>query len=60
MMGRIRRDGIHCSPKNNLMQDSEGNEENGYPTLHPNNKKINDTRDAHKNHHNRRNPVSNH
>jgi esterase/lipase len=29
--------------KNNLMQDSEGNEENGYPTLDPNKTKINDT-----------------
>jgi hypothetical protein len=30
-MGRIKRDGNHCPLKNNLIQDLEGNEENGYP-----------------------------
>jgi hypothetical protein len=42
---------IH-SPKNNLIQDSEENEENGYPVLDSNKKKINNTKepnDAHKN-----------
>jgi hypothetical protein len=30
-MGRWKRDGNHSPPKNKLEQDSEGNEENGYP-----------------------------
>jgi hypothetical protein len=30
--------------KNNLIQDSEGNEENGYPAHNPNKTKINDTK----------------
>jgi hypothetical protein len=35
MMGRRKRDGNHSfPPKNNLIQDSEGNEENGYPVPH--------------------------
>jgi hypothetical protein len=29
-MGRQKRDGNHSPPKNNLIQDSEGNEENRY------------------------------
>jgi hypothetical protein len=29
--GRRRRDGNHSPPKNNLIQDSDRNEENGYP-----------------------------
>jgi hypothetical protein len=40
------------SSKINLMQDSEGNEENGYPVPDCNNIKINDTKkpnDVHKN-----------
>jgi hypothetical protein len=39
-------------PKNNLIQDSEGNEENGYPILDSTKIKINDAKepnDAHKN-----------
>jgi hypothetical protein len=32
-MGRRKRDGNHSPPKNNFIQDSEGNEENGYPAL---------------------------
>jgi hypothetical protein len=50
-MGRQKRDGNHCSPKNNLIQDSEGNEENGYPVPDANKTKINDTKEhsnAHK------------
>jgi hypothetical protein len=31
MMGRQKRDGNHSPPKNKLVQDTEGNEENGYP-----------------------------
>jgi hypothetical protein len=33
-MGR-RRDGNHTPPKNNPIQDSVGNEENGYPVSDP-------------------------
>jgi hypothetical protein len=29
-MGRRKRDGNHSPSKNNLIQDSEGNEKNGY------------------------------
>jgi hypothetical protein len=49
---RRKRDGNHSSPKNHLIQDSEGNEENRYPVLDFNKTKINDTkepRNAHKN-----------
>jgi hypothetical protein len=40
------------SSKKNLIQNSEGNEENGYPVPNPNKTKINNTKepsDAHKN-----------
>jgi chromosome segregation ATPase len=50
-MGR-KRDGNHSPPKNNLIQDSEGNEENGYSVLDSNKTKINYTKEpneAHKN-----------
>jgi hypothetical protein len=30
-MGRQKRDGNHSIPKSKFVQDSEGNEENGYP-----------------------------
>jgi DNA-directed RNA polymerase len=30
-MGRRKRDGNDSIPQNNLVQDSEGNEKNGYP-----------------------------
>jgi hypothetical protein len=43
-MGRQKRDGKHSSPKNNLTQDSEGNEENEYLVLDSNKPKINDTK----------------
>jgi hypothetical protein len=33
-MGRQKRDGNYSAPKNNLIQDSEGNEENRYPVPH--------------------------
>jgi hypothetical protein len=51
-MGRRKRDGNHSPPQNNLIQDSEGNEENRYPVLDSNKTKLNDTKepnDAHKN-----------
>jgi hypothetical protein len=51
-MGRRKRDGNHSPPKNNLIQDAEANEENGYPVLDSNKTKINDAKepnDAHKN-----------
>jgi hypothetical protein len=51
-MGRRKRDGNHSPSKNNLIQDSEGNEENGYPVPDSNKTKINDTEetsDVHKN-----------
>jgi hypothetical protein len=51
-MGRRTRDRSHSLPQNNLIQDSEGNEENGCPVLDSNKTKMNDTKecnDAHKN-----------
>jgi hypothetical protein len=45
-------DGDHSPPKNNLTQDSEGNEENGCPVLDSNKTKINNAKqpnDDHKN-----------
>jgi hypothetical protein len=53
-MGRRKGDGNHSHPKNNLIQDSEGNEENRYPVPDCNKTKINDAKepsDAHKNIH---------
>jgi hypothetical protein len=52
MMGRQKRKGNHSLPKNELIQDSEGNEENGYPDPDSNKTKINYTKEpneAHKN-----------
>jgi hypothetical protein len=49
--------------KNNLIQDSGGNEENRYPAPDFNKTKKNDTKElinAHKNQPQRRNPASNH
>jgi hypothetical protein len=40
-MGRSKRDGNHSPPQNKLIQDSEGNEENGYPVPDSNKTKIN-------------------
>jgi hypothetical protein len=51
-MGRQKRDGNHSNPKNNLTQDSKGNEENRYPVPESNKTKINKSREhnyAHKN-----------
>jgi hypothetical protein len=50
-MGRRKRNGNRSPHKNNLTQDSEGNEENGYPVLDSNKTKINDAKepnDVHK------------
>jgi hypothetical protein len=52
MMGRQKRDGNHSTPQNKLVQDSEENEENGYPDPDSNKTKINYTKEsdeAHKN-----------
>jgi hypothetical protein len=52
MMGRRKRDGNHSPPKNKLLQDSEGNEENRYTDPDSNKTKINYTKEpneAHKN-----------
>jgi DNA-binding protein YbaB len=51
-MGRQKRDGNHSPPQNNLIQDSERNEENGYPILDSNKMLIIDAKEpnyAHKN-----------
>jgi hypothetical protein len=40
-MGRQKRDGNHSHPKNKLIQNSEGNEENGFPVPDSNKTKIN-------------------
>jgi hypothetical protein len=51
-MGRRKKDGNHSAPQNNLIQDSERNEENGYPAPDLNKTKINDAKehkDVHKN-----------
>jgi hypothetical protein len=52
MMGRQKRDGNHFRLKNKLVQDSEGNEENGYPVPDHNKTKIDypkELNEAHKN-----------
>jgi hypothetical protein len=52
MMGRRKRDGKHSSSNNNLIQDSEGNQENGYPVPDSKKTKINDAKEpnnVHKN-----------
>jgi hypothetical protein len=41
-MGIQKRDGNHSPPKNNLIQNSEGNEENRYSVPDSNKTKIND------------------
>jgi hypothetical protein len=51
-MGRWKRDGNHSPPKNKLIQDSEGNEENRYSLPDSNKAKINyakELNEAHKN-----------
>jgi hypothetical protein len=44
-MERRKRDGNHSPTKNNLIQDAEENEENGYPVPDSNKTKINDTKE---------------
>jgi hypothetical protein len=51
-MERRKKDGSHSPHKNNLIQNSEGKEENRYPVLDANKTKINDAKepnDVHKN-----------
>jgi hypothetical protein len=51
-MGRRKRNGNHSLHKKNLIQDSEGNEENRYPVPDSNKTIINDTKEpknVHKN-----------
>jgi hypothetical protein len=51
-MGRQKRDENHSPPKNKLVQDSEGNEENGHSVPDSNKTKIHYTKEpstAHKN-----------
>jgi hypothetical protein len=60
-MGRRKRNGNHSPPKNNLIQDSEGDEENGYTVPNSNKTKIKDTKEpkyAHKNPLKTKNPAS--
>jgi hypothetical protein len=45
MTARRQRDGNHSPPKNKLVQDSEGNEENRYPDSDSNKTKINYTKE---------------
>jgi hypothetical protein len=40
------------TPKNNLIQDSEGNEENGYPVQDSNKTKINEAKEPNNDHNN--------
>jgi hypothetical protein len=49
--GKTKRDGNHSPLKNNLIQDTQGNEENGYPVPDSTKKNINNGKepnDAHK------------
>jgi hypothetical protein len=51
-MGRWKRDGNYSHPQNKLIQDLEGNEENGYPVPDSNKTKINyakEPNEVHKN-----------
>jgi hypothetical protein len=52
MMGRWKRHGNHFAPQNKLVQDSEGNEENGYQDPDSNQTKINYTKEPNKAHKN--------
>jgi molecular chaperone DnaK (HSP70) len=49
-MGRCKRDGNHSPHKNNLIHDSEGNEENGYPVPDSNKTKINYAKEPNETH----------
>jgi hypothetical protein len=47
-LGRQKGDGNNSPPKINLTQDSEGNEENGYPVPNSNKTKINYAKEPNK------------
>jgi hypothetical protein len=51
-MGRWKRDGKHSPPKNKLIQESEGNEENGYPAPDSNKTKKNYVKEPNEGHKN--------
>jgi hypothetical protein len=51
-MERWKRDEKHSPPKNKSVQDSEGNEENGYPVPYSNKTKINYPKEPNKVHKN--------
>jgi hypothetical protein len=44
-MARQKNDGNHSPPKNNIIQDSEVNEKNGYPVPDCNKIRINDAKE---------------
>jgi hypothetical protein len=52
MMGRQKRNGNNFPPQNKLVQDSEGNEESGYPVPDPNKIKIDYPKEPNKAHKN--------
>jgi hypothetical protein len=52
MMGRQKKDGNHFPPNNKLVQETEGNEENGYPDSDSNKTKKNYTKEPNKAHKN--------
>jgi hypothetical protein len=52
MMGRWKRDENNSLSKNKLVQDSEGNEENGYSIPDSNKTKINYPKESNKAHKN--------
>jgi hypothetical protein len=47
-LGGQKRNGNQSPPKNKLIQDSEGNEENGYPVPDSNKTKINYAKEPNK------------
>jgi hypothetical protein len=52
MIGRWKRDGNHSCLQNKLVQDSEGNEENGYPVPDSNKTKTEYRKEPNKAHKN--------
>jgi hypothetical protein len=46
-MGRQKMDGNHCTPQNNLIQDSEGNEKNGQQVPDSQKTKVNYAKETH-------------
>jgi hypothetical protein len=51
-MGRKKRDGTIAPPKNDLIQNLEGNEENGYSVPDSNRTKVNNAKEPNKVHKN--------